>query len=404
MVVAFNFLEISNDGNSKKYSYLRLNTGKRINAIHWDKKHGRPTQEFSLRDNLRLHHFLDEQEKLMSRSIQSLVESPFSIEITPKTVREAFLKKSGKVKTRIVKVSVPDDIEHFVRYGRLKELTLRNYRGLVHRLREYERFSGNPMVWHTFTQREFDGFLDYIDGMNYAENSKWGFQKRLVASFNRAKKNGLVPPSVFLEKRFKFETPNKPYLNWEQIALVLAFEPSTPMLKAAKTHFIVLAFSGVRYSDLERLYLNYEEGTAFNFSTFQLVKSPSPEVFLPALLPVKEQLKAGMPRMMSNPVLNVQLKALCAQVLPYEIAKEVTCHQLRRSFITNFLSLAVIPEHVIAMLTGHSLRRESRVFHSYNKISLFENTQVFIRLLTAVRPEQTAGIRLVEFVEQGLMN
>jgi len=90
-----------------------------------------------------------------------------------------------------------------------------------------------------------------------------------------------------LEKRFKYKTPDKSYLNWDQVAEVLKHEPETKALRDIQTHFAVMALTGIRYSDLTRFYRNYEEGTAFDFSNFKVTKSPSPEILVAALLPIK---------------------------------------------------------------------------------------------------------------------
>lgn len=404
LVVAFGFVEDSDRHSDLKRQYLRLNTGKKINPKHWDKKASRPTVEFSIKDKLKLHQFLDQQEQLMSQAIQLLVESPFEVEITPQKVKSVFLKKAGKLRTRVVKVSVIEDIEQFIATSDLKDLTTKNYNGLVHQLRNFERVNNRTLYWHEFNQKVFDSFLDFLASQNYKASTLWGFQKRLIACFNRAKKRELIPPSLFLEKRFKYKTPDKSHLNWEQVAAVLNYTCETEALRETQVHFAVLALTGVRYSDLEKFYLNYEPGSAFGFSSFHVTKHPSPEILVPALLPIKRALKDSIPKVPSNPQLNVKLKALCAQVMPYSVAKEVTCHSLRRSFITNFLSLSIIPEHVLAKLTGHALSRERRVFHSYNKISLYENAQVFVRLVSTIDTKQTGGLRLVDFVEQQLMN
>lgn len=402
--MAFGFVVDSNDVKKPKRQYLRLNTGKKVNPKNWDKKAGRPSVEYSIKDKLKLHQFLDQQEQLMTLAIQQLIDSSFEIEITPQKVKSVFLKKSGKLRARVVKVSVVEDIQEFIATSDLKHLTTVNYNGLLLQLKDFERVRKQTLYWHEFNQQMFDEFLEFIASQNYKSTTLWGFQKRIVAAFNRAKKRGLVPPSLFLEKRFKYRAPDKSYLNWDQVAAVLNYQCETDALRENQVHFAVLALTGVRYSDLEKFYVNYEPGSAFGFSSFRVKKYPSPEILVPALLPVKQALKAPRPRVPSNPQLNIKLKSLCAQVLPYSVAKEVTCHSLRRSFITNFLSLSVIPEHVIAKLTGHAMSRERRVFHSYNKISLFENAQVFVRLVSTVDTKQTGGLRLVEFVEQQLMN
>ena len=404
MVVAFGFCEDTIYGTDRKHRYLRLNTGRLIKLESWNNKESRPSLEHSMKDKLKLHHFLDEQEKLMSQAIQIVVDSPYAVDITPDSVKTSFFKKSGKLRTRVVKVSIVKDIEEFIATSDLKHLTTANYNGLVLQLTDFERVKKQILYWHQFNQKVFDEFLDFLSSQKYEPTTLWGFQKRLVAAFNRAKKRELIPPSLFLEKRFKYKTPDKSYLNWDQVAEVLKHEPETKALRDIQTHFAVMALTGIRYSDLTRFYRNYEEGTAFDFSNFKVTKSPSPEILVAALLPIKKALKNGFPSVPSNGQLNLKLKVLCGQVLPYSIAKTVSCHALRRSFVTNMLSLSVIPEHVIAKLTGHAMSKELSVFHSYNKISLFENAQVFVRLLSTVDFQQTGGLRLVRFVEQELMN
>lgn len=405
MVVSFGYVELNAEGSERQYRNLRLNVGKRINPKDWDGKSGRPSVEYSVRDRLRLHSFLDEQEKLLLSAMESLVNAEFLPEITPEEVKRVYLKKTGRLKTRVVKVRVTKDIANWIEKSELSPLTTNNYWGLVHQLTSFEEALGQQLFWHEFNQVVFDKFCDFITSQKaYKASTLWAFQKRLVAAFNRAKEQGYLPPNVFIAKRFKYRTPAKPYLNWEQIAAVINYECETDSLRQAQKHFTVLALTGLRFSDLAKFYENYDQGTAFDFSSFRVTKSPSPEVLVPVLLPVKRVLKKGFPAVSSNVQLNLKLKALCGQVLPYSVAKGVSCHTLRRSFVTNFLSLSIVPEHVIAKLTGHSMSKERTVFHSYNKISLFENAQVFVRLLSTVDSHQTGGLRLVEFVEQQLMN
>lgn len=404
MVVAFAFRESTVNKSKNNYKYLRLGTGQKIDAEHWDKKAERPTVEFSIRDRLKLHQFLDNQELMMTQTIQMLIDSPFEWEITPERVKNAFLKRIGRSRTQLLKVSVIEDIEQFIATSKLKNLTTKNYYGLLHQLKDFERVRQQRYYWHEFNQKVFDDFLDFLATQKFEPTTLWGFQKRLIACFNRAKKRDLILPSLYLEKRFKYKTPDKSYLNWDQVAEVLKYEPESGALRDVQTHFAVMALTGIRFSDLGKFYHHYEEGTAFDFSNFRVTKSPSPEILVPALIPIRKALKNGVPDVPSNAHLNLKLKVLCGQVLPCSIAKTVSCHGLRRSFITNMLSLSIIPEHVIAKLTGHAMSKERSVFHSYNKISLFENAQVFVRLLSTIDPVQTGGLKLVRFSEQQLMN
>jgi len=364
----------------------------------------RPTPEFSAKDGMKMHLKIDKQQQLMQRSIDALIESSFVDEITTERLKEVFEIKSGKSKTTLKKVSVLEDIQNWVEKGDCSELTRASYNALALTLDEYEDYHSTELFWHQFTQKVFDSFLQFLQPKNLQNNTIWAYQKRLVACFNRAKKRGDVPIARFLEKRFKFRSQPKIYLNWEQIAAVLAFQPKTEQLRNAKKLFTILAMTGIRYSDLKRFLNNYEEGTAFNFSNFKASKHPNSELLMPAFLPVKEALKDGCPVVPINARLNVLLKTLCSQVLPYEIAKQVSCHTLRRSFISNFLSLAVVPEHILAKITGHSFGQERRVFQGYNRISLFENCQIFVRLVSAVDRKEMAGIEMVRFVEHELMN
>lgn len=398
------FSEATSGQTNPKYSYLRINIGRRINPANWDKQQGRPTLSYSIKDHLRLHHYIEEQQRLMQNAIQNLLDTPSIPYLTTQLIKKEYEKRIGKVKSHKISVAVTEDIADYIQNGNERELTRTNYGGLLNQLKEFERLRNAKLYWHEFNQVIFDEFLDFLSKNNYKPTTLWGYQKRLLASFNRAKKRNLIPANIEIEKRFKYKTPHKGYLNWEQVAKVLAYKPQNEAMRSAHVHFTVLVLTGIRYNDLWCFYANYERGTAFDFSHFELSKTPNPEVLVPALLPIRKVMQEGIPSVPSNSNLNHRLKVLCAQVLPQQVAEHVTCHTLRRSFITNFLSLAIIPEHVIAMLTGHTIGGQHRVFYSYNKVTLFENAQVFVRLVSSVAVQHTGGLRLVKFVEQQLMN
>ena len=60
----------------------------------------------------------------------------------------------------------------------------------------------------------------------------------------------------------------------------------------------------------------------------------------------------------------------------------VTSHIGRRSFITNLINY--IPVTILSKITGHSLTNKNVIF-SYNKISLLDNSVMFVKELKRVQ-------------------
>jgi hypothetical protein len=78
------------------------------------------------------------------------------------------------------------------------------------------------------------------------------------------------------------------------------------------------------------------------------------------------------------------------------IEKHIEVHSLRRSFVSLFLSLGVVPDHLLArVFTGHRMAGEKSVFHAYNHASMVTAQRTVIQMLRLVDRKQTAGIELL---------
>lgn len=119
--------------------------------------------------------------------------------------------------------------------------------------------------------------------------------------------------------------------------------------------------------------------------------SVAPLIFLP----VQKLLdNYGVPVRRAEPVLRRGVNRLLEHV---GIQRHVMIHDLRRAAITNYLSLGVLPAHLIAkVFTGHALSSGGdKAFWGYGRSTMASSHRTIYNLLKMVPLDQTAGIRLV---------
>lgn len=156
-----------------------------------------------------------------------------------------------------------------------------------------------------------------------------------------------------------------------------------------------MVLSSCRISDVWKLFKTIEVRNNILCAKFICTKKPSPEVMLIIFRPVSDMMVDGFtPYRISEQKMREGFRRLLT--LAGVDGKHITPHDLRRSFVTNFLSLGIFPDHLLAVVfTGHKMTGERTIFHGYNQANIAASQKTLLSLLKMVQTEDLAGVELV---------
>ena len=201
------------------------------------------------------------------------------------------------------------------------------------------------------------------------------------------------------------------YLTETELEAIATLPIDTPYLDRVRDQFILLAWTGCRYSDLDKLTRDNIvtiNGREF-FKIEQQKTGARPTIpILPATRAILEKYGYNVPRPMANQKFNEYIKDVArragltdeVKITRTEAGKRVTqryikwqcvsAHTARRSFATNMYKRD-FPTLMIMKITGH---QTEKAFLSYIKVTEDENAERMMKLFEeqeARRLEQGAG-------------
>ncbi len=372
-----------------KYQRLRFAAGT-IPTKDWDMRANRPSAAFSKRDGGVLHRAVDTLCLNVQRAYtESTVKTAFAVRL-----RYDDLLGRRRVQERASTLLL-DIVQSWIDKRCMADHTIHTYIGFQRKVADYERRSGIVDLARVNPQDLVD-LLRWVQ-RNYklAHNSMASIQKLLNKALNEARANGVQTcPKA---KLFAYTTPKKEVLDWADLAKILAYQPTTRTEANAQTMLVAIALSSVRISDIWLHLRSIETRSGILCSDFIVSKNASrhPVSVSPIVFePVRNLLeKNGMPAHVSEIHIRRSIKALLTAV---EIRKDPEVHSLRRAFVSLFLSLGLIPDHLLArVFTGHRMMGEKSIFHAYNHASMLVAQKTVIQLLRMVDVKQMSGIQLI---------
>lgn len=378
-------------GNGKvRYQRLRFTVGC-IPTKDWNRHINRPSVAYSRRDGGVLHRAID----LTYLNVQrAYLEAP---QKTADAVRDRYQELLGVKRIEDQKSTLLTDvILGWIAKRAVAEHTIHTYIGFLRKVEEYQR---RTRLAIDLAQVEPSDLIDFLQAVQQhgrlSHNSMASVQKLLNKALNEVRAAGVQTcPKVRL---FQYKTPKKEVLDWGDIAKVLAYEPRSPKEASAQTILVAMALSSVRISDLWNHLGSIKLRSGVLCSEFTVAKnrdrhpvSVSPIVFQPVWNLLQRN---GMPQRISEIHVRRCIRDLVRSV---GLDKDIEVHSLRRSFVSLFLGLGVVPDHLLArVFTGHRMAGEKSVFHAYNHASMVTAQRTVIQLLRMVDQKQTAGIELL---------
>jgi len=399
LILNFGYKEYDALKDKTTYKPLKYYTGIKVSKILWDKDKKLPLEKKKFKDLLHIE-----------QTAKDVYQGMFNNEdvITPDTLRNELdlkLKKSVKAKQIIRLVD-------YIREIILKTDTTRSrgtlmlYKNLANKIETFEDDKKLTVTANNLDEKLFLLFMNDVRSQCHKINSVWNIQKTLKAVLNEISRKYKI--EVFnissLAKGEKVNSINedKIYLNYTQIKTILEYETSSDELNNTKLILTTLLFTGCRYSDVFKIKPEFTysiNGTEFKYARFITSKTDT-EIIIPILKPLADaylknngQLPYKMtPAQFNSKARNlVELAGLDEEITlsftnsmgkkEFEVKKLyqfVSSHIGRRSFITNLINH--VPITILTKITGHSLRDKNIIF-GYNKISLLDNTVLFVKEL-----------------------
>lgn len=377
-------------GGRTRYQRLRFAAGT-IPTKDWDTRMKRPSAAYSRRDGGMLHRSID----LTYLNVQrAYLEAPRK---TAEAIRDRYNELLGikRIEER-GSTLLYDVVEGWVAKRAMADHTIHTYIGFNRKVDEYQRRSKVCIDLATVEQSVLVEFLNWVQGTKgLAHNSMASVQKLLNKALHEVRASGVnTCPKL---REFGYKTPKKDVLDWLDLAKVISFQPRSAKEARAQTMLVAMALSSVRISDLWKHLGSIRSRSGCLCSDFVVSKnagrhavSVSPIVFEPVRVLLARN---GQPHRISEIHVRRSIKDLVQAV---GIEKHIEVHSLRRSFVSLFLSLGVVPDHLLArVFTGHRMAGEKSVFHAYNHASMVTAQRTVIQMLRLVDRKQTAGIELL---------
>lgn len=400
LILNFGYKEFDALKNKTIYKPLKYYTGIKVNKILWNKENKLPLDKNKLKEILAIEQIAKDIFSYLLINKEEITPDRFKIELDTKLNRISATKKIINLAKYIREIILKTDNNRTAN-------TLKQYTKLANKIEDFETRKNTLINADSINEELYLLFIDDIRLQMNRINSVWAINKTLKAVLNEIGRKydiKVFKPSTQLSKADKITAVNddKIYLSYEQIQTIIDYQPKTEKLQNTKLIFITLLFTGCRFSDVYKIEPNFtysKKGTNFRYTHFISTKTNT-EIIIPILKPLQDayQLNNNQPPYkISAPKFNeyvkdlVELSGLDEEITltftnsmgkkEFEVKKLyqfVSSHIGRRSFITNLINH--VPITILTKITGHSLRDKNIIF-GYNKISLLDNTVLFVKEL-----------------------
>lgn len=380
----------------KKRAVL-FTTHKNIFDKYWDSKN--QVIKNGCVGSVRLNAYI----RTIRQKLEDIVNELLIKEEDPTTfyVKELYNKSKQKVELK-TKFTFFDYCEEYIKKsGKYKSnSTIKGYRTVINRLKEYEKYSGRTLNWNSIDMDFYYDFFEYYtEELGYLNNGFGKVIKILKAILNDATEKEVNTNTRYNSKNFKTikEEVNNIYLSEDEIQNMLDVDLSkNEKLQQIRDLFVIGCYTGLRFSDLSRIKKEY---LTDDFLTIKTSKTDE-QIDIPLFKIVKEIMKKyshninNLPKSYDNQTMNKHLKTIgrLAKINEsfvrirnngknrveetFKKYQLISTHTARRSFATNMVKRG-INSHIIMKITGH---RTEKSFSSYIKITQRENAEIMLKL------------------------
>lgn len=271
--------------------------------------------------------------------------------------------------------------------------TVRSHRTTFNHLTKFVAGARRPLEYTDFTREWKDRFTTYLaDEQGLADSSVNKHLKILKEFLADAADHNRTPRIDVKGWNWKFAEPEVVALTAEELARIEALEGIPPYLENARSLFLLMAYTGLRYCDAVSLKPEHDKGDVLQLLPKKTTDLSATVYIRKAARVLLSKCWAGEVHEISNPKMNEYIKLVCERAgidaltekttyygqtsRPVKVALKkymlVGCHTARRTFVT--LSFAKdIPLELIMQATGHV---NAKTTLRYNQKSVARQVEV----------------------------
>ncbi|MDB5268740.1 MAG: hypothetical protein JWP58_1780 [Hymenobacter sp.] len=261
--------------------------------------------------------------------------------------------------------------------------TIKAKRTTYNHLAAYIKHTGRPLTYTDIDRVFRDGFTAYLSSVAGVADNTLAKQLTILKSFlNYATEHGRTPRVDITGWAWKFKEPDILPLTAAELVAVEGLTDLPDYLQNARDLFLLMCYTGLRYSDAVRLKPEYDKGDYLELTATKTDDALTIYIRR-SLRPILARYWAGQIHLSPNRSLNRQIKVLArlaginapTEVVRYysqtsRTVKEtyqkyelVGCHTARRTYVTLSIELDA-PADVVMQATGH---KNHRTLQRYNK-------------------------------------
>lgn len=376
-----------------------ISTGERIPDEMWNEK------ERTIRAKIVPTSILQKLKNVESDVYKAIaqLEAAEERDITPDLIRDT-IRSYYEPRTKMLLEEAVLRWEHG-NSSRVAKSTIKKVAQLKEKIKNFSLYEGHPVYVEDFDRSTFNRFEQWLSSIDvkvknlrdiahYGKDFDLHLSENTIATHASALKSVLnfIRPNEdwsFVKHREMYY--NVIYLFPEEIETLENAEDLFPYMRKARDLFLIMYYSGVRFSDLSQLNpQRYNHATG----TYNIVQTKTNKPAYPPFTKALNNLLAfygGCPPAESCQKLNTYLKALFRFLeldrkvsisvtrdgkrkdLVYPLYDVISCHVARKTFIMTLLSKG-IPQRDIMDWTGHSDFNSMKPYITLNQRALAERT------------------------------
>jgi integrase len=269
-------------------------------------------------------------------------------------------------------------------HGKIKEGTIKHYVTCLNHLLKFRKVKRYELSFERINNAFYDSFISYLSEDCKLLNNTVGNHIKIIKAFmNFATGLGYNKTNNDFKKFKVFkEDTELIYLTEDELMLIYHMEDLTEKLRGVRDNFCFSCFTGLRFSDIQKLRKENIKGDYIEFTTEKTRDS----LKIPLSIYAKEIFNRNdgmLPTQFSNQKTNDYLKELGelakinqkVLIVKYRGIEKVeilepkynfiSSHTARRTFVTLSLEKGMRPETVMS-ITGH---KDYKTFKKYIKIT-----------------------------------
>lgn len=405
LIFQYGYFEIDPKSGRKKYKFLKMSTGEKIDPKFWNQAKCRARESRSFPQHVEFNTRLDNIETVVLNNFRTLINDgafPSPSKLKQEVVNElngnkpsAFVDNSGTGFFDFIQLIIDESStgkrltpggKHYSGY------TIKSYVSTRNHFKDFQKYLGGRIDFDSIDMKFYNAFVSWFYSKNKAKNTLGKQIKNLKVFMAEAFERGISRNMIFKSKKFKVpqEESDTIYLTNEELDQMLALDLSeNPRLDLTRDYFLLDCYIGLRIADFN----NLKDEHIIEIQNRKMISINLQKTETPVIIPLNKnaleilQKRNFEIKTKTEQAMNRRIKVLGKMAgidedvtttitrggkRVSEVKKKydlISNHTARRSFATN-LYLAKVPTLAIMKMTGHKTEKS---FLKYIRVTPEEN-------------------------------